>query len=74
MKNVWTQSEYATSKRCMGGLIKASISYAMIGESGFVLQINNIIFKKRFDSVESAKRVADNFIEKQAKEYLLSCK
>ena len=67
----WIEGEYgSTKKRYVGGLIVATISYAITGESGYVLHINSRTVKTRFESIDDAKKVADRYIDKKVKEHV----
>lgn len=70
VENEWITEQYCTVKVCVGGLIVASIAYAMTGKSGYTLTINNFTFKKHFDTIDDAKILADNFISKRVDKYL----
>lgn len=70
MENKWVANQYCTTKICIGGLVVASIAWAITGKSGYVLTINNIVFKAHFETIDDAKIVADNFISEKVDKYL----
>ena len=62
VENEWITEQYCTVKACFGKLVVATIARAITGESGYTLNINKFTFKKRFETIDDAKKVADNFI------------
>lgn len=71
-ENKWVTEQYCTLKKCMGGLVVVTISWALTGKSGYTFSINRFTFKTRFETIEDAKVVADDFIAKKVEEYLCS--
>jgi hypothetical protein len=49
-------------------MIKATLSYAVTGEKGYILRVNDIQFKKRFSDFNEAERIADRYILKKLNE------
>lgn len=65
------QGEYGSYEKIyVRGLIKASLQRAITGERGYVLYINKLQFKKRFQTVDEAEAVADSIVKKRIVEYL----
>lgn len=50
------------------GMIKATLSWYITGEKGYVLRVNKTEFKKHFETVDAAERVADEYVMKAFKE------
>ncbi len=69
-ENGWIETDHTTKKEYLGGLIIASISYAISGNRGYVLHINRRTFKKRFASPDNAKIVADRYVANKVSEHI----
>lgn len=68
----WEKGQFGTFyKKFLEGLIHASISYAVTGERGYVVHINNFSPKQRFESVKIAQNAVDSFVKKKIKVYVV---
>lgn len=63
------EGQYSTFKKVyLQGILKATLSWYLTGEPGWVLRVNNVEFKTHFKNKEDAEKVADAYVLKKFRE------